>query len=345
METEIVIVTGGSSPERHVALAGAAQVMVALRERGYGVSVVDTAAGLLSREEEAHLLAAGIGSEPPSEEELQDLRRRELGPALVQVPRVRDADLVFLVLHGRQGENGEIQALLEMAGLPYTGSGPLGSALAMDKEVTKRLLRDAGIPTAPWALWPASEAEVAALGLPLVVKPSKVGSSVGLSIIDSLDRLEVAVEAAGRYDDEVMLERFLPGREVSVGVLGERALAVGEIIPQHRFFDYECKYTPGMSREIFPADLSQELTSEVRRLALAVHRTLKLRDFSRVDFRLDAGGHPCCLEVNTLPGLTKASLLPQSAAAVGIGFGELCETLCRLALERSSRRPAGAVGG
>lgn len=343
MAVHVALLTGGSTPERHVALAGAAQVMVALRSRGYEVAVVDTTRGVLSREEEDRLLGAEVGTAPPTGEELAILELQELGPGLVQVPEVRDADLVFLVLHGRQGETGEIQALLDLAGLPYTGSGPLGSALAMDKDVAKRLLDHAGIPTAPWRLWPAADEEIAELGLPLVVKPSRVGSSVGLTLVDSPSEVEAAVETARRYDDEVMLERFIPGRELSVGVVGERALAVGEIIPRHRFFDYECKYTPGMSQEIFPADLPPEQTAELQRLALAAHRALKLRDFSRVDFRLSPEGTPFCLEANTLPGLTPASLLPQSAAAVGVGFGELCETLCRLALKRSWR-PVPASG-
>jgi D-alanine-D-alanine ligase len=353
----IALVTGGSTPERDVALAGAGQVAAALRSRGFAVTVVDTAGGALAPEEERRALPEGVGTRPPSLAELAELARRELGPRLVEVPAVSGADLVFLVLHGRQGESGEIQALLEMAGLGYTGSGPLGSGLAMDKEVAKRLLRFAGIPTPEAVLWPAGDGEVAALGFPLVVKPSKMGSTVGLSVVDAAAEVPAAVAEALRYDDEVLLERFVPGREFSVGIVGDRALAVGEIIPRHRIFDYECKYTPGMSEEIFPADLPAAVADEIRRLALAVHRTLKLRDFSRVDFRLEAPGTrleapgtPWCLEANTLPGLTRASLLPKSAAAVGIEFGELCETLCRLALARSPQRRApvelgGARGG
>ena len=142
---------------------------------------------------------------------------------------------------------------------------------------------------------------------------------------------------AQQFDDEVLLEQFVPGRELTCGVLGDRALAVGEIIPSPELFDYECKYTPGMSREIFPADLPEEVSRAVQAQALAAHRALKLRDFSRVDFKLAADGTPCCLEANTLPGLTRTSLLPQSAAAVGVPFGELCETICRHALRRAAR--------
>lgn len=336
--TRVTVLTGGSTPERDVAFAGAAQVVSALRARGHAVTVVDMVEGPLTAETERRYLVPSVGRAPPTVEELRLLEERELGPALVELPELRDADLIFLVLHGRPGEGGTIQALLELAGLVYTGSGPLGSALAMDKDVAKRLCRWAGIPTANWVMWPASREAITALGYPLVVKPSKAGSTVGLTVARRFDDLGPAVDEALRFDDEVILEAWLPGRELTVGVVGDRALAVGEIIPAHEIFDYECKYTPGMSREIFPADLPPELTTRIQSLALAVHRTLKLRDFSRVDFRLGADGTPYCLEANTLPGLTRTSLLPQSAAVVGIDFAELCETLCRLALRRAGTR-------
>ncbi len=332
-----MVLTGGSTPERDVALAGAAQVVRALRESGHSVCVVDTVEGPLSEEQEARLLVPAVGKTPPSLEELELLKERELGPTLVELPEIKEADLVFLVLHGLAGEGGEIQALLELAGVVYTGSGPLGSALAMDKDVAKRICRYAGIPTPDWLMWPASRQAIESLGYPLVVKPSKTGSTVGTSVVRSYREVGPAVAEALRYDDEVLLEAFLPGRELTVGVLGDRALAVGEIVPPGEIFDYQAKYTPGVTREIFPAALPEDLAQAVKRLALAAHRALKLRDFSRIDFRLDSEGRPCFLEANTLPGLTATSLLPQSAAAAGIGFAELCETICRLALNRGAR--------
>lgn len=335
--SRIAVLTGGSTPEREVALAGAAQVVRALRESGHSVCVVDTVEGPLSEEQEARLLVPAVGKAPPSAEELALLRERELGPALAELPEIREADLVFLVLHGLAGEGGQIQALLDLAGVVYTGSSPLGSALAMDKDVAKRICRCAGIPTPDWLMWPASREAIESLGYPLVVKPSKAGSTVGTTVVRSYLEVEPAVAEALRYDDEVLLEAFLPGRELTVGVLGERALAVGEIVPPGEIFDYEAKYTPGATREIFPAALPEDLTHTVKRLALAAHRALKLRDFSRVDFRVDSAGRPCFLEANTLPGMTSTSLLPQSAAASGIGFAELCETICRLALSRAAR--------
>ncbi len=336
--TQVAVLTGGSTPERDVALAGAAQVVDALRSRGYAVNVVDTVDGALDGRQERERLVPAVGKEPPSAQELLSLAERELGAALVSLTALWEADLVFPVLHGRQGEGGEVQSLLDSAGIDYAGSGPLGSALAMDKDMAKRVFRDAAIPTPDWLMWPASPEDVAALGLPLVVKPSKVGSTVGLTVVKRAEDVGAAVAEAARYDDEVILERLAPGREFTAGVLGERALEVGEIIPSHEVFDYECKYTPGMTQELFPADVAPSLRAELQELALRAHRALKLRDFSRVDFRLGNDGTPYCLEVNTLPGLTATSLLPQSAAAAGIPFDELCHQICQLVLARARRR-------
>jgi D-alanine-D-alanine ligase len=164
-----------------------------------------------------------------------------------------------------------------------------------------------------------------------VVKPSKQGSTVGLTVVKEPGEYDAAVELAARYDDEVMIEQFVPGRELTVGVLNGKTLAVGEIIPRHEIFDYECKYTPGMSQEIFPADLPAALASECGRLSLLAHDALKLGGYSRVDFRLTPAGELFCLEVNTLPGMTATSLLPQAARAGGIEFPDLCERICRTA--------------
>jgi D-alanine-D-alanine ligase len=204
--------------------------------------------------------------------------------------------------------------------------------MAMDKDVSKRLFRQAGVPTADWAMAPVPLVRAeASFGWPLVVKPSKQGSTVGLTVVKEPGEYAAAVELARRYDDEVMIERFVPGRELTVGILEGRALAVGEIIPRHEIFDYECKYTPGMSEEIFPADLPAPVAEECRRLGLLAHEALKLGGYSRVDFRLTPEGETLCLEVNTLPGMTATSLLPQSARAVGIEFPDLCERICRTA--------------
>jgi D-alanine-D-alanine ligase len=329
---KITVLTGGTSAERDVAIASAVQVVAALRGRGHRVSVVDTARGHIPLADEPKLLSGTVGAAPPSNEELVGLERGMLLSGLGNIPAIRDADVLFLALHGGRGEDGTLQAVLEVVGIPYTGSGPLGSGIAMDKDISKRLFRLAGIPTADWLMAPASAAEAgAALGWPMIVKPSKQGSTVGLSLVRAEAEFDAAVNEAARFDDEVMLEAFVPGRELTVGVLDGVALAVGEIVPRHEIFDYECKYSPGMAEEIFPADLPEAVAAEARRLALEAHQVLKLGGYSRVDFRLTPAGEMVCLEVNTLPGMTATSLLPQSARAAGIEFGDLCERICRAA--------------
>ncbi|MBA2627822.1 MAG: D-alanine--D-alanine ligase [Gemmatimonadales bacterium] len=328
----VTVLTGGTSSERDVALASAVQVVAALRTRGHEVAVVDTARGYIPEDAEPAMLSAAVGIEPPSNANLHALERGLLLSGLSGLPVVRDADVLFLALHGGRGEDGTLQTLLEMVGVPYTGSGRLGSAIAMDKDIAKRLFRQAGVPTADWVMAPAAVSDVERdFGWPVVVKPSKQGSTVGLSIVKRSGEYDSAVATATLYDDEVMIERFVPGRELTVGILDGEPLAVGEIIPRHEIFDYECKYTPGMSQEIFPADLAAGDTDECRRLGVAAHECLKLGGYSRVDFRLTAGGEFFCLEVNTLPGMTATSLMPQSAAAAGIDFPELCERICRAA--------------
>jgi D-alanine-D-alanine ligase len=328
----VAVLTGGTSAERDVALASAVQVIGALRSRGHEVAVVDTARGFIPQSDEAALLSGVVGTEPPPIAQLQALERGLLLSGLANLAAVRDADVLFLALHGGRGEDGTIQTLLEMIGVPYTGSGRLGSAMAMDKDISKRLFETARVPTARWVMAPAARDRIEReFGWPVVVKPSKQGSTVGLSVVKSPAEYEPALALAREYDDEVMVERFVPGRELTVGILQGQALAVGEIIPRHEIFDYECKYTPGMSQEIFPADLPAAVAAECKRLGLLAHEALKLGGYSRVDFRLTPAGELFCLEVNTLPGLTATSLLPQSARACGIEFPELCEQICRVA--------------
>jgi len=334
---KICVLTGGSSSEREVAFASATQVVAALRSRGHQVTVADTATGVLDAAAESRLLVGAVRVTPPDATAIEDLLAREqavlLGGLLID-PAIRDADVVFLALHGGRGEDGTVQNLLEIAGVCYTGAGPVASGVALDKDLSKRLFLEAEVLTAAWLMAPATVAAIdRELDWPVVVKPSRQGSTVGLSVVRDAAGLAAAVEAASRHDDEVMIEAFVPGRELTVGVLGDRALAVGEIIPRHELFDYECKYTPGMCQEIFPAQIPAMVAEEARRLALLAHRALKLRGYSRVDFRLTEDLELFCLEVNTLPGMTATSLMPQSAEAVGIDFPTLCERICELALE------------
>jgi D-alanine-D-alanine ligase len=292
---------------------------------------------VLDPAEEQALLVAGVAPEPPTESELQMIRAKT--GAIVRPAYFVDADVVFLALHGGAGEDGTVQAAFDAAGIVYTGSDHVGSAAAMDKDLAKRLFVAAGVPTPKWLMAPVtSERALRELGLPLVVKPNKQGSTVGLSVVRSPQELTPAIEEAYRHDNEVMLEAFVPGREFTAGILGDRTLAVGEIVPKRSdIFDYESKYQPDGAEEIFPARLSEEKTREFQAMALLAHHALKLRGYSRIDFRMDAEERIWCLEANTLPGMTAQSLLPKSAAAVGISFPELCEEICRLALARRQR--------
>jgi D-alanine-D-alanine ligase len=338
---KIAVLFGGTSEERDVSIASGSEVVKALRSAGHEVVAVDTATGVLDSAQEAKLLRSAVAPLPPGREQL-DLLANGDPTALTKAPELEGVEVLFLALHGGAEEGGTLQALLDMVGIPYTGSGMLGSAMAMDKDITKRLLRHAGIPTADWLMAPVTADAVAdELGWPVVVKPSKQGSTVGLSVVREPADLDGALELAFQFDDEVMVERFVPGRELTVPIVGEDALPVGEIITKSEIFDYEAKYQPGAAEEIFPADLPDDIRLEAQRLALATHQTLKLRGFSRVDFRLDDSGGLWCLEVNTLPGMTGNSLVPKSAKAAGIAFPRLCERICELAIEEHTARPGG----
>jgi D-alanine-D-alanine ligase len=330
----IAVLMGGTSAEREVSLCSGLAVVKALRERGHDVAAIDTARGYVAPEDEEQLLPEGVHAEPPS-----DLASVLTPEALVAIPALRDADVAFLALHGGEGEDGTLQAFLQLRGIRYTGTGPLGSGIAMDKDISKRLLRDAEVPTLPWRIARAPDFDYDAdtiddfVGYPLIVKPSKQGSSVGLYIVEEPEKLSAAVKAAGQFDDEVMIERFVRGHELTVGVLGDQPLPPVEIRPKKGVYDYESKYTPGMTEYLCPAPLSQELTNQVQSYALRAFRVLKLRGYARIDFIL-AKEHLYCLEANTLPGMTATSLLPKAAAASGMSFPELCERIVGLALEQ-----------
>jgi D-alanine-D-alanine ligase len=338
----ITVLLGGTSAERDVSLSSGLRIVDALRSRGHRVTPFDPARGVISAEQERSMRAGKVvQTAPPDPATLRSLEQGSFIPSLGAQPEIQSADVIFLALHGGMGEDGTIPAMLDMVGARYTGSGHLASALAMDKDLSKHLFRAAGVPTADWLMAPASEDEVAeAVGFPAIVKPSKQGSTVGLSLVRDPARLAEAVEEAFRHDDEVMIERFVPGRELTVSVLGTQALPVGEIKAKHEIYDYECKYTPGMASEEFPADLTAAQTEEVQRLALAAFRALKLGGYARIDFRMTPEGEFSCLEANTLPGMTDLSLLPQAAQAAGISFDALCERIARDA--GRSTRDAGA---
>ncbi len=349
----VAVLLGGTSAERDVSLASGRQVVRALRALGHQVWAVDIAQDWLDQEQEQALFAPGVSALPPA---LTAAGKPSGNPLhFLASARRQSVDLWFLALHGGLGEDGRIQALLDLTGIPYTGSGVLGSALAMDKDMTKRLLRLAHVPTPNWLMAPVSTQQVTQqLGWPVVVKPSKQGSTVGLSVVRRPEDLSAALALAREYDDEVMVEQFIPGRELTCPVLevpvfqegissiqgsmaampSVEALSVGEIILQQgEIFDYAAKYQPGGAREVFPAALTFKQTQQIQTLALEAHQALKLSGYSRADFRMDASGQFWCLEINTLPGLTAMSLLPQAALAQGMSFESLIDRLCRLALQ------------
>jgi len=338
---KITVLLGGVSAERDVSLSSGLRIALGLREKGHDVVCLDPAEGVMSRELEAALLAGGVGQNPPSLEQLAGLGAGSLSPRLGMLPEITGADCVFIALHGGQGEDGTVQAVLDMAGVRYTGSGHLASALAMDKQLSKVVLRAAGVATPDWLMAPhpnsglpplLSEDVGTFLGWPVIVKPSKQGSTVGLSIVRNPSTLALAITEAFRFDDEVIVERFVPGRELTVAILGSTVMPTIEIEAAKELYDYECKYTPGMARE-FVADLPPDIQALLGEQSLKAFEALKLRGYARVDFRLDPHGQPWCLEANTLPGMTPTSLIPQAASAAGVLFPELCERIVQLALQ------------
>jgi D-alanine-D-alanine ligase len=331
---KIAVLFGGTSEERDVSIASAAQIIPALRTLGHEVFAVDTATGRLAPPDERRLLANGVAPQPPSTMSMEQIRGRAIAFA-PSASDIRSADVVFLALHGGAGEDGRLQAMLDLAGLAYTGSNHIASAAAMDKDLSKRLFRSAGVPTADWKMAPVTVAEIeSTFGWPVVVKPSKQGSTVGLTVVREAADLAAAMTLAASFDDEVMVEKFIAGREFTVGVLDGAALPVGEIIPPGEIFDYQAKYQVGGAREVFPADLPAAEADQLQEYAIRTHRVLKLGAYSRIDFRRDATGGFWCLEANSLPGMTATSLLPQAAKVAGIDFPQLLERICKGAIRR-----------
>jgi D-alanine-D-alanine ligase len=333
---KIAVLLGGTTAEREVSLASGLAVAKALREKGHTVLAIDTARGFIPRDRERELLPDGVHSAPP-----EDLDSTLSPSDIPDIPELRDADLAFLALHGGIGEDGRLQALLELSGIPYTGSGPLGSGIAMDKDVSKRLLRDAEIPTLPWRVARAPELSYdrdtieEVVGFPCIVKPSRQGSSVGIIVVSTLEELHDAVREAAEFDTEVMIERYVRGRELTISIVGDEPLPPIEIRPKKGIYDYEAKYTAGMTEYLCPAPIEGELTAQAQLYAFRAFRVLKLSGYARIDFIL-AQDKLYCLEANTLPGMTATSLLPKAAAAVGLSFPDLCERIVQLSLPGST---------
>lgn len=317
---KVAVLMGGRSAEREISLKTGQGVARALRALGHETTSVDAADGAL-------LPAGGeeAGARPIGEVARLPLRA-QVGVA--DVPAVREADLVYIALHGTFGEDGRVQALLELAGKRYTGSGVLASALAMDKDMSKRMFADAGVPTPRWTVRRAGDPPdardlEACGGLPVVVKPNEEGSSVALTIVERATDLVPAFEEAALHGGVVLIEEYVPGRELTVAVLDEQALPIVEIRPKQGFYDYENKYTPGRTDYFCPADLPAAVAERVRGLGLKAALALGCTGVSRVDFRLSPQGEAHCLEVNTIPGMTPTSLVPMAARAVGMSYEDV----------------------
>ena len=291
----VAVVLGGMSAEREISQMTGESVARVLSERGYNVSVIRAARDLPAR-----LMAARI-------------------------------DVVFNALHGRYGEDGCVQGLCEVMGIAYTGSGVLASAIGMDKVACKRIWQNVGLPTPEWRAVAVGETVGASFvlpaKLPLVVKPGAEGSSVGVSIVRERTKLVAAVTKARAFGGEVLLERYVAGKEVTVGILGTRALCAMEVVPEGEFHSYDVKYTPGREQFLLPAPLSKKAYDRVLELALEAHRAIGAESYSRVDLRVDAHESPLLIEINTLPGLMNLSYLPKMAAHVGIAYADLVETI------------------
>ncbi len=337
----IVVLAGGYSPEREVSLTSGTLIANALIEKGHCVLLLDVYVGLSILPEPVETLFVTTPYPPHTiSEEVPDLAALKAscnnGEALIGANVLRlcaMADKVFLALHGSMGENGQLQATLDTHGIRYTGSGYAGSLLAMDKDISKRLFRDAGVPTPDWVYLqkdcPENKKVLASIGLPCVVKPCHCGSSVGVSIVETQEALDAALAEAFSWGGEVLVEKKIVGRELTVGVLDGKALPLVEIIPDEGFYDYKNKYQ-GKTREVCPAEVSAEVSDRASRLSLLGFSALRLHGYARFDFLLDGDGELWCLEANTLPGMTPMSLLPQAAAAAGISYPELCERMIHL---------------
>lgn len=339
----IAVLAGGTSAERDVSLSSGALICETLRKLGHKAALVDVYVGF---EHDGDIEDVFLNSKPvghmvgriaPDTDEIRRTRPESdtgfLGRNVLKLCKA--ADVVFMGLHGENGENGKLQALLDLFEIPYTGTGYLGSALAMNKWLSKQLMQEAGIPTAPGVELREGEADkVRVIGLPCVIKPVSGGSSIGVSIVGSEEELDAALNTGFKYEKTLLAERYIRGREISVGVLGEKVLPIIEIRPKEGFYDYENKYQIGACDELCPAPVEEAVAASIRETTLQVHKLLGLEVYSRIDYILCDDGSYYCLEANTLPGMTPTSLVPQEAAAVGIDFGTLCEKIIELSLKK-----------
>lgn len=341
---KIAVLMGGLSPERNVSLSSGTLIAAALRRRGHKVVEIDIYEGIDLEGKDVESLFTLDGKQCLTvSEELPDVesliqrnggRTEAVGNGVIEVCQA--ADSVFLALHGDIGENGQLQAMLDIYRIPYTGSGYIGSMLAMDKDIAKKMLRGAGILTPDWLRIDTkseydTQAIIRTVELPAVVKPCSCGSSVGVFIVDTPEELRAAIESAAKYERYIMIEQKISGRELTCAYFDGKALPPVEIIPKSGFYDYKNKYQANATEEICPAPIGDEATAAVYEATAKGFEALRLRGYARFDYILDADGKAWCLEANTLPGMTPTSLLPREAAAEGIFYDELCEKIAFMA--------------
>ncbi len=307
----IAVIYGGTSPENDISIKSGTAIANALRSRGHYVSE-------FKWNEKQVITSIGI---------------------------LQKYDVVFIGYHGGAGEDGHVQAVLELAGIPFTGSGSVASALGMNKILSKKLFEKANVPTPEWDLL-ENERDIAditnrlgktGLSFPLVIKPSSQGSTVGVSIVDDKSALQRAIEHAHKFDRQIIVEKYIKGREITVSILGDKALPTVEVVPVDGFYDYEHKYTKGKTRYICPAETDTAIDTKLKEYAITAFNALGCRHYARVDFRLSEKNEIFCLEVNTLPGMTDLSLVPMEARQVGIDFPELVEIIAKMGYEEKGR--------
>ena len=339
---KIVVLAGGISTERDVSLSSGTGIYKALKAKGHQAILVDVFLGyngdmsgdVFTLEKDWAADMKGVSEERTDIAQIlamrTDYKKNFFGPNVIAL--CQQADVVFMALHGAEGENGKIQACFDLMGIRYTGTDHISSAIAMDKAISKELFLQNGIPTPSGIHLKKGEADPMTVPFPLVVKCCNGGSSVGTYIVEKLEDYETAKAESFRYDNEIIIEQYIKGREFSVGVIDGKALPIIEIAPVSGFYDYKNKYQAGSTVETCPAVLEADLTAQMQRYAEAVFKALRLKNYARMDFMLAQDGSMYCLEANTLPGMTPTSLLPQEAQAVGVSYGDLCEWLIEISL-------------
>ncbi len=343
----IVVLSGGLSSERDVSFKSGTMVAQALRNRGHKALVLDVFMGFRDSEcdisdvfEKSQEYSVVFDTIPTAAPDIAAIKKSRadqsdsfFGPNVIRI--CQKADVVFMALHGGDGESGKVQAAFDLYGIKYTGNDYISSAIAMDKQMTKEFFIRAGVPT-PYgcSLKKADREGFSFDKYPCIVKPNCGGSSIGVTIVHDTAQMDAALDAAFEWEDEVVIEQFIEGREFSDGVIEGKALPVIEIAPKQGFYDYKNKYAAGSAVETCPADLSPEKTAEMQRYAEMAFKALGLTSYARMDFMMAQDGSLYCLEANTLPGMTPTSLLPQEAAAVGLGYEELCQQLIEVSLKK-----------